>query len=176
MERKITLSKISRFKESLCDSEKSEITIGKYIRDVLAFVSFSGECSISRGNVLAYKDMLAKSYAVSSANSMLAALNSFFRFIGWQDLCVKQFKVQRRAFCPAEKELTRDEYKRLVRAAKQKITRGCLSLYSLYAPRVYVSASYRLLRSKLQGKGKSRFRLRERRAPCLLFRILIKSF
>ena len=164
MERKITLSKINRFKESLYDSEKSEITIGKYIRDVLAFVSFSGECSISRGNVLAYKDMLAKSYAVSSANSMLAALNSFFRFIGWQDLCVKQFKVQRRAFCPAEKELTRDEYKRLVRAAKQKNNeRLSLVIQSICSTGIRVSElSFITVEAARQGqvtvslKGKTR--------------------
>ena len=48
---------------------------------------------------------------------MLAALNSFLGFVGWDDCCVKQFKVQKKAYCPEEKELTKEEYIRLIRAA-----------------------------------------------------------
>jgi len=51
---------------------------------------------------------------------MLSALNKLFLFLGWHDLCVKQFKVQRQAFCPAQKELSRDEYKFIVKAAESK--------------------------------------------------------
>lgn len=67
-----------------------------------------------------YKNTLRDSYTVTSANSMIAALNVFFRFSGWHDLCVKQFKVQRQVYCSEEKELTRAEYIRLLDAAKRK--------------------------------------------------------
>ena len=69
--------------------------------------------------MLAYKAQLGSTYAVSGANSMLAAINAFFRFCGWHELCVKPFKVQRQAFCPEEKELTRAEYQRLLEAAER---------------------------------------------------------
>jgi site-specific recombinase XerD len=48
---------------------------------------------------------------------MIAALNSFLRFCGWHDLCIRQFKIQRQMYCSAEKELTRAEYIRLLEAA-----------------------------------------------------------
>jgi len=66
------------------------------------------------------KKLIDEGYAPRSINSMLASLNSFFSFINRDDLKVKSIKLQRQAFCPEDKELTKDEYKRLVHAAKQK--------------------------------------------------------
>lgn len=108
------------FKGYLCEDEKSEMTVEKYMRDTRVFYEYVGDLSISKGNVLSYKESLKERYAIASANSMLAALNKLFHFLGWHDLCVKQFKVQRQAFCPAERELSKDEYKRLVKAAEKK--------------------------------------------------------
>ena len=118
--RKITDKQIKSFKQYLCEDEKSNITVEKYMRDVQTFYEYSEDREIDRPTVLSYKELLEKNYAISSANSMLAALNSFFRFCGWTDLCVKQFKVQKKAFCSAEKELTKNEYKCLVKAAEEK--------------------------------------------------------
>jgi site-specific recombinase XerD len=72
--------------------------------------------------VLQYKSDLSRDYTVTSVNSMLAALNAFFRYVERTDLCVKQLRVQRDAYCSEEKELTREEYRRLLRAATE--TRG----------------------------------------------------
>jgi integrase len=51
---------------------------------------------------------------------MLAAVNAFFRYLGFYELCVKQYKIQKAAFCPEEKELTKAEYIRLTEAARRK--------------------------------------------------------
>ena len=67
--------------------------------------------------VMEYKAELGNRYAMTSANSMLAALNAFLRYLGWSDSCVKQFKIQRKVYCPEEKELTKAEYVRLVNVA-----------------------------------------------------------
>ena len=64
--------------------------------------------------------MLEENYKIRSANSILAALNAFLRFAGWHDLCVKQFKIQKEAFCSEEKELTKNEYISLVRTAEKR--------------------------------------------------------
>ena len=66
------------------------------------------------------KAELSYIYALKSANSMLAALNAFLRFSGWLDCQVKQFKIQKKAFCSEEKELSRAEYFSLVRTAENK--------------------------------------------------------
>ena len=121
--RTLQAEKAREFELYLREEERSAATIEKYMRDVRLFASFAGEDDIKKQTVLEYKSKLGESYAVASANSMLAALNCFFRFCGWHDLCVKQFKVQRSAFCSEEKELTRAEYIRLLEAANARSNR-----------------------------------------------------
>ena len=48
---------------------------------------------------------------------MLAALNRLFAFMGWTDCCAKYLKVQRRMFRESSRELTKEEYTRLVSSA-----------------------------------------------------------
>ena len=111
---------MQKFEFYLRDEERSTATIEKYMRDVRFFISHIGKNEITKKTVLDYKSRLGESYAVSSANSMIAAMNCFFRFCGWHDLCVKQFKMQRAIYCSGEKELTRAEYIRLLDAANAK--------------------------------------------------------
>lgn len=120
MERTITLSMLEAFEQYLIHDEKSKSTIEKYMRDVRHFVEYASECCVDKTMTLAYKSALEKEYAVTSANSMLASLNSFLRLAGWSDLCVKQFKVQKKTYCPEEKELSKAEYLRLIKAAGSK--------------------------------------------------------
>lgn len=120
MKKIVTSKKIKDFEIHLRNEERSKATIEKYIRDVRYFTSFVGDAEIDKQKVLDYKNKLSDGYAVASANSMIAALNCFLRFCGWHDLCVKQFKAQRTIYCPEEKELTREEYVRLLEAASRK--------------------------------------------------------
>ena len=120
MERIITKSMILEFESYLRSDEKSENTIEKYLRDVRAFCVFAGTKEIYKAVVMEFKTSLVEKYEVASANSMIAAVNAFLRFMGWVDCCIKQFKVQKKTFCSEEKELTKVEYIRLVNTAKQK--------------------------------------------------------
>ncbi len=116
----ITEKLIADFEVELRNDEKSDNTIEKYLRDVGCFSTFAGEGIIDKALVLEYKAQIEKEYALASANSMLAAINSFFKFVGWYDCCVKQFKVQRKTYCSEESELTKQEYIALVRTAEHK--------------------------------------------------------
>ena len=120
MKRTVSINNINQFQEYLHSEERSAATVEKYMRDIKAFMLFAEEREIEKSLVLEYKTKVGNSYAVASANSMLAAINAFFRFLGWFDLCVKQFKMQREAYCSEEKELTRAEYIRLLDAATKK--------------------------------------------------------
>ncbi len=108
---------LKAFEAYLKQEEKSSATLEKYLRDVRAFAAFVGQTEVTKQTVLDYKSHLGETYAPSSANSMIAALNVFLRFCERPDLCVKQFKVQRQVYCPEEKELSRAEYVRLLEAA-----------------------------------------------------------
>ena len=116
----ITDQAIHAFEKYLRENEKAEATLQKYMHDIRCFAGYAAGREISKTLVLDYKGMLERNYAVRSANSMLAALNAFHRFNGWQDLAVKQFRVQKEAYCSEEKELTKAEYIALVSAAEQQ--------------------------------------------------------
>lgn len=120
MERKITKELLKEFEKNMLEDEKSKATVEKYLRDLHCFVNFANERAIDKTLVLEYKAELAHNYALTSANSMLAALNAFLRFAGWLDCTVKQFKIQKKAFCSEEKELSKAEYLSLVRTAENK--------------------------------------------------------
>ena len=104
----------------LKEDEKSKHTVEKYMRDVRCFQCFAEERGIDKVLTIEYKAFLEKEYATVSANSMIAALNSFLRFVGWEDCCIKQFKVQKKAYCSENEELTKAEYLSLVRTADDK--------------------------------------------------------
>ncbi|MBR3836625.1 MAG: tyrosine-type recombinase/integrase [Clostridia bacterium] len=116
----ITKQTIKSFEKYLIENEKASATIDKYMRDIRYFAEYAAEHALDKTLVLDYKGVLEQNYAIRSANSMLAALNAFLRFAGWHDLCVKQFKVQKEAYCSEDKELSKAEYTALVRAAEQK--------------------------------------------------------
>jgi len=118
--RNITNQTIKLFEKYLLDNEKAEATIQKYIHDIRCFMEYANDRILDKSLILKYKGILEQKYTVRSANSMLAALNAFLRFAGWCDLCVKQFKVQKEAYCSEEKELTKAEYTALVRTAEHK--------------------------------------------------------
>ena len=120
MERKITRNLLKDFEKSMFEDEKSKATVEKYLRDLRYFIDYANDRTIDKGLVLEYKAELAHNYALTSANSMLAALNAFLRFVGWFDCTVKQFKIQKKAFCSEEKELSKAEYLSLVRTAENK--------------------------------------------------------
>lgn len=122
MERKtriITEREVDIFRKSLICSEKSSNTVTKYIRDILKFKNYANGKPVTKTRILAYKSALEKcgKYKASSINSFLAALNHFCRIMGWGELCVKTIKVQQMAFVAEEKELTIEEYRRLIQKA-----------------------------------------------------------
>lgn len=118
----ITEKLLERYKIYLADNEKSLATTSKYIRDVRKFMEYVNGQNITKELVTEYKEYLRtnKKYKLSSINSFLIAINSFFSYMGWHNLRVKTYKVQKELFTPAGRDLSRQEYKKLVYAAKRK--------------------------------------------------------
>ena len=118
---KLTPEHLSAFVAHLRRQEKSAATVEKYRRDAAVFFAFAGAAPVDRTLTAAYKaHLLAQGYADRSVNSMLASLNSLLTFLGWEDCKVKSVRLQRAAYCPADRELTRPEYLRLLSAAEGK--------------------------------------------------------
>ena len=118
--RKITTEIIRSFNDYLINEEKAAATVNKYLHDVGEFQIWLGEQELCKTAVLAYKSYLCEHYAPASVNAVLSSLNSFFNFMEWYDLKVKNLKIQKQIFASMDKELTKAEYDRLLQAAKQK--------------------------------------------------------
>ena len=117
--KKITNELIKKFKNYLINEEKSQATVEKYIRDITTFAKWLNGRSIDKSVVIEYKQTIVEAYAPTSANSMLSSINSFFAYMEWYDCKVKTFKVQKQIIANQDKELTKDEYEKLFRAAQQ---------------------------------------------------------
>ncbi|MCI8958903.1 MAG: tyrosine-type recombinase/integrase [Lachnospiraceae bacterium] len=105
------------FRRYLADRDKKPNTVEKYLRDARKFLSFCQGRDLDHSQVVRYREYLAASYAPSSVNSMLAALNGFLVFLGREDCCVRVLRVQRELFRDASRDMTVEEYIRLVKQA-----------------------------------------------------------
>lgn len=120
MKRIITETMFQNFSNYLKENERTDATIHKYLHDIGCFSLYANENEINKDMVLAYKADLAKKYAISSANSMIASLNTFFKFMEWNDLCIRQYKVQKNVYCNEEKEISKSDYMKLLSVATEK--------------------------------------------------------
>lgn len=118
--KKVTKEKIELYEKYLTDEEKSEATVKKYVRDVTAFAKWADGRTVDKPLVLEYKRQLMEKYAPASVNAAISSINSFFRFDNNYECCVKTLKIQRRIFADKSKELTREEYERILTAAKNR--------------------------------------------------------
>lgn len=151
----VLTEKLTDFRKHLIEQERSPNTITKYIHDAGVFLRFAGKRTLNKELVIAFKSFLGERYAPSSANSMLAAANSFLRFIGCADFRVKPFKIQRVLFVPEEKELCRKEYLRLIETARQrKNERLLLILETICATGIRVS-ELRFITAEAVEKGRA---------------------
>lgn len=109
--------------EHLKNEEKSHATIIQYKRDIKCFLGSVNleRCeALTKETVIAYKEQLQQTYKPSSVNAKIAALNGFFEYLNLGELKVKQLKVQKQSYCSREKELTKNEYKRLIQTAEKE--------------------------------------------------------
>lgn len=118
-ERVLTLNHLSAFQEYLQQEEKSRATIEKYLRDARTFYAYTVGRPVTKARSVEYKTSLqSRGYAIRSINSMLASLNSLLDFLGWTDCKVKSLRQQRQTYSAEDRELTKEEYLRLLAAAK----------------------------------------------------------
>ena len=118
MEKHLVFEELSDFSRRLREDERSGSTIENYLRHIRAFAAWAGERHVTKELAAAWKEYLVAHYRPGTVNTMLVSLNRFFGFLGWYDCQVKTLRIQRRLFREESKELTREEYGRLVSAAQ----------------------------------------------------------
>ena len=117
----LTQREFDQFEDYLRHDEREESTIEAYLRSLTRFAEWADGRTITKELAMEWKAALAESgYRPISVNAMLAAVNKFFTCMGREDCKVKYLKLQRQMFRKSEKDLSKEEYQRLVQAAHEK--------------------------------------------------------
>ena len=121
MEHKImTTAQLISFRAYLHEEERSAATVEKYLCEVTRFFAYLNGNEVTKAAVTCWKEqLLSEGYEPSTVNGKLTALDRFFGFLGWEDCKVKHLKLQRKLFRDDSRELTKEEYERLIDAGNQ---------------------------------------------------------
>ena len=160
----LTTALLQKYLKHLQEQERSRATVSKYAHDIGALLAYLDGAPLTKTALIGWKEQLTSTLAPASVNSMLVAANGFLAFIGCPELRVRLLKIQRSAFLTEEKELTRAEYERLVRAAKmQENERLSLVIQTICATGIRVSElkfitaeAVQSGRAEISNKGKLR--------------------
>ena len=115
----LTMNQFGLFQQHLAEEERELGTIEKYMREVKKFALWQGRRKVTKETVSEWKEQLRQSgYKPETVNGKLSAVNKFLSCMGWGECCVKYLKIQRRLFRSTGRELTKDEYTRLVETAQ----------------------------------------------------------
>ena len=178
MDNIITTERIDAYCLSLLADERAAGTISKYRRDLTAFAHWLDGRAVTKETAAGWKSHLShRGYAPRTVNSMLAAVNGFCRFAGLP-IKLKFLSIQRQIFRDSSRELTKEEYDRLLAAARESgQERLALIMETLCATGIRVSElRYITVETALAGratitlKGKIRTIL----LPAKLCRKLVK--
>lgn len=114
---KITQKLLNGFVAYLKEQEKSLSTIKSYQRELFSLQMYIGDNTVNKERLLNYKSMITNQYTPSSCNVAIAAINSFLRYMGREDLFIRPLRVQKTIFENKDKELTKRDYDKLIKAA-----------------------------------------------------------
>ena len=156
---------LCRFSRHLHDLEYAPGSIEKYLRDLTAFQHWLAGRTVTQREIAAWKEYLHSLGCRSeTVNTKLSALNRFFAFQGWSGLRARYYRIQRRFFRSTEREMTREDYGRLLSAAEgMGKTRLALLMETICATGIRVSEvkyitleALRAGRAEISLKGKVR--------------------
>ena len=117
---RLTTAQIERFAQNLLREERAAGTVEKYRRDLTSFAAWLAGREVTAETSAGWKEhLLSSGLAPATVNSKLSALNSLLKFWGREDCRVRFLRLQRRVFRDRERELSREEYGRLLSAARE---------------------------------------------------------
>lgn len=110
---------LKEFEKYLICDEREPATVQKYVRDTEQFLLWLDGQELTKEQIIAWKEMLTKrQYAPVTVNGKLAAINKLCLFLEKPECRVKYLKLQHRMFRNTERELTKEEYIRLLETAQ----------------------------------------------------------
>ena len=152
---------LRRFFCHLRELEYAPGSMEKYLRDLSAFRQWLAGAPVTQESLAVWKEQLrAQGCCPATINAKLSALNRFFAFQGWTGLHARYYRVQRRFFRSGERELTREDYTRLLSTAEELgKTRLALLIETICATGIRVS-EVRYITLEALGAGRAEISLK----------------
>ena len=174
---------IEDFAARLREDERSAATVEKYCREAARFAAWLEGREVNQALALAYKAQLAESRTPAGVNGAVAALNKLFSFLGLEGCRLKAVKQQRRIFRDEARELTENEYRRLLAAARRRGNERLLLLMETVCStgiriselRFFTVESAKRGRVEVDNKGKRRIVFLPGKLQTLLLRYARKG-
>ena len=172
----ITETDLKNFRAHLAELERSEATISKYLHDARTLMEYAPEGISDQMHLNGFRPWLeARGLCAASINSMLGAINQLFLFLG-SALRLRYIRLQRQVFLPADREMSREEYKELVRAAnRQKNPRLSMLVQTLCCLGLRVSELKAITVESLKS-GRAEIQNKAKRRTILIPKIYRKAF
>ena len=172
----ITPALIQKYAAFLREQERAASTVVKYVHELTVLEILLAGRPVTKGALLEWKEDLIGQYTPASVNNKLAAVNGF---CGMGALRLRKLKIQKALFLSEEKELTRAEYVRLVRAAEQaENERLSLVIQTICATGIRVS-ELRFITAEAVQRGRAEVSNKGKRRTVFLpdkLRKLLKSY
>lgn len=160
----ITEKTISEFELYLKENEKAYLTIKKYVSEISMLMKYLSGEPISKLKLLDYRNELLNNKNAKTVNAKFSAINSYLEYAKVKNCKIKSLKVQRKAFADEDRNLSENEYRRLlVTAQKQGNNRLYHIMLTICATGIRVSElrfitveAVKKSRAEIRLKGKSR--------------------
>lgn len=173
--KKMYEEQVKHYLDHLNEAERSRSTVRQYGREAVYFLVWLGEKPLDKEQTVAYKRKLEQKCKPATVNVKLSALNNFFSFLGRNELRLRLLKIQRSAYSPAEKELSRLEYMRLVRTAEQSGNQKlALLIQTICGTGIRVS-ELRFITAEAVSRGEAVIRLKGKNRTILIPKKLQRS-
>lgn len=115
----ITDGSINEYCENLALNEMSPATIKKYRTGIVKLQTFLKGEELTKEKLLEFRKKMQCICVSQTVNGYLSAINSYLLYQGRHELRLKMLHVQRQLFRAEEREMTEQEYERLVHAARR---------------------------------------------------------
>ncbi len=117
----ISVKQIEDFGKYLLAEERAPGTVEKYLSDVKKFRLWLGTGELCKESLTSWKGELCSSNRQPvTVNSTIAAVNSFLSYMGKSELKIKYLKLQKKIFRDSAREMTKEDYLKLISVAQSK--------------------------------------------------------